>query len=131
MFDWFTYELITKFIRFGVVGISGMVVDFGITALCKEGLKIQKYFANGVGFVAAATSNYFFNRIWTFQSNNPEVATEYGMFFLVSIIGLGINTFILYLTIKKFKWNFYFAKIVAIGITMIWNFIANFVITFA
>lgn len=131
MFEWITVEIINKFLRFGIVGISGMFLDFGCTALFKEVVKIQKYVANGIGFVAAATSNYFLNRIWTFQSNNPEMVQEYGSFLFVSIIGLGINTLILYLTIKIFHWNFYLAKCLAIGITMIWNFTANLLITFA
>lgn len=131
MFEWITIDLFFKFLRFGIVGISGMVVDFGITALCKEVLKIQKFVSNGIGFIMAATSNYFLNRIWTFDSHNPEVMIEYGQFFIVSLIGLGINTCILYFTIKKFHWNFYLAKIVAIGVTTIWNFLANLFITFA
>lgn len=130
MFEFITSDLIYKFIRFCVVGATGMLVDFGLTILCKEVFKIQKFIANSIGFVVAATSNYILNRIWTFQSSNTAVAMEYGKFFIVSIVGLGINTLILYFTLKKFKWNFYFAKTIAIGITTIWNFLANLIFTF-
>lgn len=130
MFEWITIELFYKFIRFGLVGASGMIIDFGITALCKEVFKIQKFISNGIGFAMAASSNYFLNRIWTFQSTNPEVFFEYIKFFSVSLIGLAINTLVLYFTLKKFKKNFYFAKAIAIGVTMLWNFIANLLFTF-
>lgn len=66
-------ELIFKFIKFGVVGFSGVAIDFGFTYLFKEKLKVQKFAANALGFMIAASSNYFFNRIWTFKSDNPEV----------------------------------------------------------
>jgi putative flippase GtrA len=120
-----------KFLKFGVVGFSGLLVDFGFTYLFKEIFKFQKYLANAIGFMIAASTNYYLNRIWTFQSTNPEIAIEYGEFILISLIGLGINTFILWFIIKRFKINFYIAKAFAIGVVTIWNFLANALITFA
>lgn len=123
--------LIFKFIKFGIVGFSGMIIDFGTTYLCKEILKLNKYLSNGIGFVLAATSNYFLNRIWTFKSQNEEVAAQYAQFMIVSVIGLAINSLVLYLLNDKLKWNFYLSKLFAIGITTIWNFFANLLFTFA
>lgn len=123
-------EFIHKFMKFGLVGFSGLVVDFGITYLCKEIIGIPKYISNGIGFLMAATSNYFLNRIWTFQSNNPNVAGEYIEFIFISIIGLFLNTLIIYLFSEKLKLNFYFSKVCAVVFVMIWNFFANFFITF-
>ncbi|MFZ4547377.1 MAG: GtrA family protein, partial [Bacteroidales bacterium] len=45
--------------KFGAVGATGVVVDFGFTWVSKEKFKIQKYVANTIGFTFAATSNYF------------------------------------------------------------------------
>lgn len=123
--------LISKFIKFGVVGCSGMIIDFGLTYLCKEIIRINKYLSNIIGFVVAATSNYFFNRIWTFESDNKEIGTQYIQFMIVSAIGLCINSLVLYLLNEKLRWNFYFSKLIAIGVTTIWNFFANLLFTFA
>ena len=124
-------NLLIKFIKFGVVGFIGLVIDFSITWLLKEKLKVNKFIANGSGFATAATVNYFINRIWTFQSTNPDVKGEYFSFILVSVVGLGINSLVLWLLIKKFKMNFYLAKLFAIIVTTIWNFGANLLFTFA
>lgn len=121
---------ILKFLKFGAVGFSGVFVDFGVTYLFKEIIKINKYVSNAIGFICAATSNYILNRIWTFQSDNANVATEYGKFMLVSAIGLGINSLTLYILTDKFKWNFYLSKIFAIGMATLWNFFANLLFTF-
>ena len=121
---------ILKFLKFGVVGFSGVFVDFGVTYLFKEIIKINKYVSNALGFICAATSNYILNRIWTFQSENADVATEYGKFMLVSAIGLGINSLTLYILTDKLKWNFYLSKIFAIGMATLWNFFANLLFTF-
>ena len=123
--------LISKFIKFGVVGFSGMLIDFGTTYLCKEKLRLNKYLSNCVGFILAATSNYFLNRIWTFESHKEEIAVQYLQFMVVSTVGLGINSLVLYLLTDKLKWNFYFSKLIAIGISTVWNFFANMAFTFA
>jgi len=130
MIDLFSTELFQKFIKFGIVGFTGLFVDFGITWFTKEKLRIPKYVANAIGFSSAATTNYFLNRIWTFESTNPEIMLEYGEFLLISLIGLLLNTLILYLVVSKLKINFYIAKIFAIGMVTIWNFFANVLITF-
>lgn len=131
MIDIFQEEVFFKFIKFGIVGLSGLIVDFGLTWISKEKLQIQKYIANAIGFSFAATSNYFLNRIWTFQSENPEIAVEFSQFIIVSIIGLAINTLILWLIVSKLKFNFYLSKVFAIIVVMLWNFFANLLFTFA
>lgn len=123
-------NLIVRFLKFGVVGFSGTVIDFGLTWLCKEKLHVPKFLANAIGFTVAATSNYILNRLWTWQSNSTEIAAEYLKFFGVSIVGLGLNTLILYLLNEKLHWNFYFSKVCATGLVMIWNFYANNCFTF-
>ncbi len=122
--------LLSKLLKFGIVGCSGMIIDFGMTYLCKEILKINKFLSNGIGFVLAATSNYFLNRNWTFNSQSEDIGTQYAQFMIVSAIGLGINSLVLYLLNEKLKWNFYFSKLIAIAITTIWNFFANLLFTF-
>lgn len=120
-----------KFLKFCVVGVSGTAIDFGLTWLCKEILKIPKILANAIGFVVAATNNYILNRIWTWGSTSDQVGVEYVKFFTVSLIGLGLNTLILYIFNEKIKLNFYVSKVIATGVVMLWNFFANNFFTFA
>lgn len=122
--------LLGRLIKFCVVGCSGMLVDFFFTWLCKEKLKWNKYISNSIGFILAATNNYVWNRIWTFQSQNLEVAREYISFIVISLIGLGLNNLIIYLVHEKLHCNFYLSKIIAIGCVTLWNFSLNYVFTF-
>ena len=121
---------IWKFLKFCIVGFSGMIVDFGTTWLLKEKVKVNKYIANSTGFILAASSNYLFNRFWTFHSVNPRIVYEYGSFILISIVGLAINNLIIFLLNEKMKLNFYLSKLFAIGVVTIWNFFMNYMITF-
>jgi len=123
-------SVLFKFIKFAFVGTTGLIIDFGTTYLLKEKVKINKFIANAVGFSLAASSNYIWNRLWTFHSHNPEIFFEYSSFIIVSLIGLGINTTVLWLLTRKSKRNFYLAKVIATFVTVIWNFSANFLFTF-
>ncbi len=120
-----------KFIKFGIVGFSGLLIDFALTWLLKEKARISPYVANAVGFIVAASSNWYLNRIWSFESQNSHLMEEYVAFLLVSLLGLLINTAVLFVGINKFKLNFYVAKAVAIAVTTFWNFFANYYYTFA
>lgn len=119
-----------KLVKFCMVGFSGMLIDFGITWLLKERTSCNKYIANSCGFIAAASSNYLLNRIWTFESHSPKIATEYLSFLAISILGLGLNNFIIWILADKLKWHFYIAKLTAIGIVTLWNFSMNTLFTF-
>ncbi|MBR5855384.1 MAG: GtrA family protein [Paludibacteraceae bacterium] len=122
--------LLGRLIKFCVVGFSGMIVDFFFTWLCKEKFKWNKYISNSIGFVLAATNNYVWNRIWTFQSQGSEILREYSTFFIISLVGLGINNAVIYLLHDRLKLNFYLAKILAIGVVTLWNFGMNYLFTF-
>ena len=125
---WWT--ILLRFIRFGIVGFSGMIVDFGVTWLCKEKLRWNKYLSNSLGFILAATNNYIWNRLWTFQSESQAVAREYISFVVIAVIGLGLNNLIIYLLHERLHLNFYLSKLIAIGCVTLWNFSMNYVFTF-
>ncbi|HYF71145.1 MAG TPA: GtrA family protein [Ohtaekwangia sp.] len=124
-------EIIIKFLKFGLVGASGLAVDFGLTFLFKEILKLNKYIANAIGFLAAASSNFAVNRMWTFASVDPDITSQYMKFIGVSLVGLVLSYIILKLMHERLNWNFYLAKLIAICIVMSWNFVINFIFTFA
>lgn len=119
-----------RFVKFGFVGFSGLIVDFGITWIFKEKLKINKYLANSFGFLFGVTNNYFLNRYFTFQNHNPNIGNQFISFLVIAIIGFAINTGFLYLLQKKTKINFYVCKFLVTLIVFFWNFGANSFYTF-
>ena len=125
---WMT--IFIRFIRFGIVGCSGMIVDFGMTCLCKEKLRWNKYLSNSLGFVLAATNNYIWNRLWTFESESEAVVREYLSFVVIATIGLALNNLIVYLLHERLHLHFYLSKLIAVGCVTLWNFSMNYVFTF-
>ncbi|MHC2993850.1 glycosyl transferase family 2 [Pontibacter sp. HJ8] len=119
-----------KFLKFGLVGFSGLILDFGVTFLAKEKLRWNKYIANSLGFAVANTSNYILNRLWTFHSADPEIGWQFSKFLLVGVAGLALNNLIVYLLTEKAKLNFYLSKFIATVVVFVWNFLLNYLYTF-
>ena len=122
--------IIIKFIKFLTVGLSGMIIDFSITYICKEKLTINKYLANSLGFSIAAISNFLLNKNFTYQSNNSDTATEFYWFMGIAIISLFIYNGIVWIGINKLNFKFYSSKMLAIFFITFWNFFAHLLITF-
>lgn len=118
-----------SFIKFGITGATGLVVDFSLTWLFKDVFHINKFLANAIGFTAAVISNYFINRIWTFK-NKDEIGKQLAAFVVVSLIGLTLNSFFIYLFNHILEVNFYLSKAIAVALVFFWNFSANYFFVF-
>lgn len=123
--------IIYKLLKFMLVGTGGTIIDFGITFFLKEKVKINKYYANSIGYMFAATSNYIFTRIWAFDNTNPDILKQYFIFVTISLIGLGLMNLFIWVFHEKFKMNFYVAKVLALLIVLVWTFSAHYKITFS
>ena len=125
-----TYFFSSQLLKFALVGITGMGLDFGTTWLLKEKIKINKFLANAAGFSIAVINNFLLNKYWTFDNQNPIATEQFVKFLVISIVGLGINSLLLFILLKKIKGNFYLVKLVVIGLVFFWNFSANYLYTF-
>ena len=119
-----------KILKYGFVGVIGMAIDFCATWLCKEKFKLNKYLSNSMGFCIALANNFLINRYWTFEHTGFSFVEQFAKFILVSVSGLLINNMLLYLLLKFVKKNFYFLKLIVIGLVFFWNYILNFLFTF-
>ena len=119
-----------EFLKFGIVGISGIAVDFFTTWLLKEKLKFNKYLANCIGFSFAVINNFIWNRYWTFNDTVQPFTEQFLKFALISIMGLAINSLLLFLFVKYTKINFYIIKLIVIALVFFWNFSINYLYTF-
>ena len=83
-----TPDLIRQFLRFGVVGVIGFVVDAGTLAiLLNLGLGLGLYGGRVVSFLLAMTVTWALNRRFTFRDDNPEKAKQWARFAVVATLG--------------------------------------------
>ena len=82
-----------RFSKFLVVGVTGFVVDFGIFNLLLRALNLSPVLAQAISFTCAAINNFTWNRYWTYpDSRSKPILRQFGMFFVLSVIGLLIRT---------------------------------------
>jgi len=81
---------LTQFIRFGIVGAVGFVVD---SAVLYAGLAIGLGYYGGrvVSYLCAASTTWALNRRYTFQSANDNKKREWGRFVLLNLGGFAVN----------------------------------------
>jgi len=126
----FLSDSFPAFIKFGLTGASGLVIDFALTWFFKDELHFNKFIANAIGFTTAVVSNYLINRNWTFKMAKSKAAPQFTAFVTVSLIGLLLNSSIIFLLNNMMGLNFYISKAIAIIVVFFWNFSANYFFVF-
>lgn len=134
--------------KFGIVGILNTVIDLGIFNVLSQVFGVYVVTANLISVSAAIVNSYIWNKNWTFKDKSSSHLVEQFIKFVVfSVVGMGIQTFMVWLLATKwtvsglFAYNIVdfiglesifnqtfvvnnWAKVWGIGFALIWNFIA-------
>lgn len=123
--------ILWQFSKFAEVGVLNTAIDFGILNLMIAVTGITSgpgiIPLNALALSCAVVNSYFWNRRWVFGSAKQG---NFVVFFIVTIIGIAINSGIVFLVttfvpkiwaIDNTLWA-NFAKVMATGISLFWNF---------
>jgi putative flippase GtrA len=85
-----------QFIKFGMVGGVGLVVDTTVLYLCIYGLHLGFYVSRLISYLVAATTTWALNRIFTFKgAESGPLYRQWAHFVAVNSFG-GIVNFAVY-----------------------------------
>ncbi len=109
--------------KFLVVGAAGYAVNLAVyAALIHAGLH---YLAAAVcSFLVAVTSNYTWNRHWTFRDQRGNLGVQGMRFFVVSIVSLAANVGLLELLVRAGTSKFV-GQAIAVVLVTPFNFVGN------
>ncbi|WP_037300005.1 GtrA family protein [Rubritepida flocculans] len=84
--------LIVQFLRFGVVGTLGFLVDAG-TLLLAVALGAGPYGGRAISYVVAASAVFALNRAWTFRDRpgGAPLARQWGAYLVLNLVGFAAN----------------------------------------
>jgi len=98
-------KLLGQFLRFGVVGLGGLVIDVAVfnllrlTILSPEMLHEGPVLAKVISTTLAIGANWVGNRRWTFATTGRRGAAREGVeFAIVSVAGMGIGLLCLWVS---------------------------------
>lgn len=110
--------------KFCVVGAVGYLINLAVyDALLHQGL--HYLVAATCSFLVAVTSNYTWNRLWTFREHRGHLGIQGMRFFLVSLAALGANLLVLHLLVAYGGLGRLLAQAVAIVFVTPLNFVGN------
>jgi len=122
-----------RFIRFGLVGLSGVFVDMPIFWALTSVAHVRDLIAILPAYAAATLWNFTLNDIWTFRDRRENTlrATliRAGKFGLVSLIPLAYRLATYYPLTRISDVKKLLAYAIAIVVGMAWNFGVNFLWT--
>jgi dolichol-phosphate mannosyltransferase len=110
--------------KFCVVGAVGYLINLAVyDALLHGGL--HYLVAATCSFLVAVTSNYAWNRLWTFREHRGHVGVQGMRFFAVSLVALAANLLVLHLLIASAGLDKLLAQAIAIVLVTPLNFVGN------
>lgn len=117
--------------KFGLVGGSGYVINLAVFALLSGNLGAHHVIAAIGAFCVAVSSNFFWNRHWTFAAGHGHAGFQAARFFAVSIAALAINLIVLEALVGPGGLGELSAQAIAVAVAMPFNFLGNKLWTFA
>ncbi|MCL4467262.1 MAG: GtrA family protein [Chloroflexi bacterium] len=115
---------VERFLKFALVGISGLLVNTGVLYLGHEVGGLPLVLASALAVETAIVNNYLWNNLWTFSRRSFTIR-QFFRFNLVSLGGLVISVALLYAFVQFFGLYYLAANLLAVGMTTGWNFLLN------
>jgi dolichol-phosphate mannosyltransferase len=115
--------------KFGIVGISGIMVNLGILYLMVEFFAMNKDLASPIAIEFSILNNFIWNDLWTFGSDEDRMVSgrwhRLVAFNIVSVGGAVIN-YAIFLALTSWLAVYYLAaQLLGILIAFVWNFLVN------
>jgi dolichol-phosphate mannosyltransferase len=120
-----------QLIKFGLVGGSGYLINLAVFALLSDNLGLHHILAAIGSFCVAVSSNFFWNRHWTFAAGHGHAGFQAARFFAVSTAALLINLVVLEALVAGASMGDLTAQAIAVAVAMPFNFLGNKLWTFA
>jgi putative flippase GtrA len=117
--------------KFGVVGGSGYLINLGVFAFLSGNLGVYHAIAAVGAFCVAVTSNFLWNRYWTFGPGEGLAHMQAARFLAVSVACLAINLILLEAIVASSPISELAAQAIAVAVAMPFNFLGNKLWTFA
>lgn len=118
-------KLIIQLIKFGIVGVIATVIDFGVLMFLKELMHIDVLVASAVAFSVSVIANYILSMLFVFKGSENGKLKEFIIFVALSIGGLLINQFIMWIGTEMLAVYYIWVKIFACIFVPIYNFVTR------
>ena len=118
-------KLIIQLIKFGIVGVIATLIDLAVLMLLKEFMHIDVLVASAVAFSVSVIANYILSMLFVFKGSENSKVKEFIVFVALSIGGLLLNQFIMWLGTEIMTAYYLWVKVFALVFVPIYNFVTR------
>ena len=122
-------EAFIQLIKYGLIGVLGLIVDFGIFTFLSVFMHWNAELANFISSTCGLINNFFWNSYANFKVHN-HLLRRFVEYYLIGQITTLFTTVCLFIFVDKLHQSQIIVKIVATLIATLIQFIVNKVITF-
>jgi len=120
---------LSKAARFYTVGATGLLLNYIVSMMLTKGIISNFWYlqASTIAIILSITSNFFLNKIWTFEDRNfsaRNTLKQYGMFLGLSTVGAVVQLMLLYLFVQS-GFQYTASLVLAVAAASISNFLLN------
>ena len=112
-----------QFIRYGFVGGIAAVVNIGMLYVFADMFHIYYIVSNVLSFTLGLIVNYILSKKFVFgNSTSISKINEFIIYAIIGVIGLGLDTLLLWIFTEKMALFYMVSKIISTIIVFVWNF---------
>jgi putative flippase GtrA len=124
------FEKYKNFILYGLIGVTGVTIDYLIFNLLTTQLSMNIFLANIISVTAGIINNFILNTLFNFKKKD-KILLRFLSFFTVGLLGLGLSSLILKIFVDILEFNVLFVKVLSIIIVVIVQYVLNKNISFS
>ena len=128
-----------RFLKFGIVGASGTVINLGLLYYSREYLfatmqppELRLNLSLALAIFFATLNNFFWNRKWTWadrkQHYSRPIAVQFGQYTLSCWLSIALQA--VFTNLLALHFYYLVANLIAIAMTSVLNFVLNDLWTF-
>jgi putative flippase GtrA len=117
--------------RFILVGALTASLDYLLLYVLTAHAGFNYFLSAAIGFMAGSVGNYYLSALWVFTPGKHRQEIEFTLFILTSLAGLVLNQFCMWAAVDWLGVNYLVAKVFAIVVVTLWNYISKKRVVFA
>lgn len=113
-----------KLIRFSIVGVGNTLVNWSIFFLLNA-FGVYYIISNIIAYIIATINSYIWNSLWVFKYGQGLNINTSVKFFILNLVGLTVNTTIMYILVDILNFNKFIALVIASVLVVMMNYTIN------
>ena len=120
--------MLKQIVKFGFTGGISFIVDYSVLVFLTEILGLNYLVSNCLSFIISVIVNYILSMKFVFKSVNNNKVFDFIIFVVLSVVGLGLNSLIMFICTDYIGIHYTISKIGATGVVMVFNFVSRKVV---